>query len=133
MNLAAKLIQLVLLYVLLALLTEIVLTNYEAYQLLPAVYDWAEASKLAILKIYYNATSCNWESIKLIQFSLYIFNDRIHYLILLLLALIVYYSFKNRSIKEPGISRAPKKSSQDYEEEKKRLTEQEVRKLEESK
>lgn len=132
MNLAVKLMQLIFLYVLLTLLTEIVLTNYEAYQLLPAAYDWAEASKLAFVRIIYNITSCNWEGIKLVQFSLYIFNDRIHYLILLLLALIVYCSFKNRSIKEPGISRAPKKSSEDYEEEKKRLTEQEVRKLEES-
>lgn len=133
MNLAVKLMQLIFLYVLLTLLTEIALTNYEAYQLLPFAFGWTEATRLAIAKLCVNITSCNWEGIKLVQFSLWIFHDRIHYLILILLALIVYYSFKNRSIKEPGISRVPKKSSQDYEEEKKTLTEQEVKRLEESK
>lgn len=111
MNLAVRLIQLFFLYLLLALLTEVVLTNHEAYQLLPAVYDWTEASKLAFIKIYYNVISCNWEGIKLVEFSLYIFKERIHYLILLLLALIVYYSIKDRNIKEPGISRTPKRNS----------------------
>lgn len=66
MNLAVRLIKLFLLFVLLAVLTEVVLTNHEAYQLLPAVYDWTEASKLAFVKIYYNVASCNWEGIKLV-------------------------------------------------------------------
>ncbi len=65
----------------------------------------------------------------MVELTVWVYNNKIHYYFIVLLALVLYYHYKDSRLKQPTISRLPKKDVGLYEREKQELTQRKVREL----
>jgi hypothetical protein len=77
-----------LLFGLLALfLAQVGMANYHS----AGTASWLATSELAVNKVIYHVLEQEWHELHLLQLLSWIFDNRIHYLLLLLLAAVAYY------------------------------------------
>jgi hypothetical protein len=67
----------------------------------------------------------------LVEGSLWVFHNKVHYLILLLVCLVTYYTYREKGLQRPEVSRNTPRVD-DYERQKEENTQREVNKLKNS-
>jgi hypothetical protein len=115
--LVRNLLKLVVIYSILTMLAEIVFENSIMYQsslVLGIPYDCVNATFSAISNSIDKVRTNSWKELILIDFSLWIFNNRVYYLVLLLVILVSYYSFKDKNLKRPSIFEISNTKLDDY-------------------
>lgn len=68
-------------------LAQIGMANY----LSAGTASWLETSELAVNKVIYHVLEQEWHELHLLQLAAWTFENRIHYLLLILLAAVAYY------------------------------------------
>jgi hypothetical protein len=130
-HIVISLLRLALLYSFLALLVELLLANCSAPDW--PNHDWVHVSCVAIDRIAEKVGSLQLGQLKLVEWSLWVFNHRLHFLLLPLLALAWYYDYKRKQLRRPAIGSHTASQADDYESEKQANTQREVELLKNSK
>jgi hypothetical protein len=99
--------KLALLYVLLAVLAELVIANYLAHQVSSATAspaDYREASLSALCGVWRKVGGLAWEELWAVRGAVWVFRNRVYYCFLLLAGLALFYKYKERSLQPPPIA-----------------------------
>lgn len=107
------LLKLFLIFGFLAILIEVVLANHAA----SAEHDWVHTSCSSISHSLAVVISLNWKGFWLVNVVIWLFQNKIHYLLAPLIILVVYYLIKEKQLERPAISQNNSKVN-DYEREK---------------
>lgn len=109
MYIVKYLLKLVLAYLVIVILAETVFANLEAHSIDPSAYDWMNVTLASLSSSFDHACNLEWRKLIAIKLSLWVYNNKIHYILMVLVALVLYYHYKDSQLKQPNISRLPRK------------------------
>lgn len=131
-NLCRGVFKLSLLYCLLVVVAEVGVAFYLAYQLSAfsgTPLDYRQAVVSGVSGMGQKVWGLQLGDLWLVKASLWVFQHRIHYALLLLAALALFYKYKERSLPAPNIARRPLLANYEHEEMKRAETRDAVYKL----
>lgn len=102
------LLKLFLIYCILAVISEVAIAHFVAYQinsLTNSPPEYVNTSIAALCALATKVTSFNWESVKLVELSLWVFKNRIYYCFIILAGLALFYRYKEKTLEPPSITK----------------------------